>query len=117
MACVSVAIDVVEKLGSICARHWTSSNGSVRHRGSTRRAELYADGEAARRRDPSTHDHLTLQELQIARFVAQGATNKEVATQLFLSPRTIDYHLRKLFVKLDIASRAELMRMNFDTSV
>jgi DNA-binding CsgD family transcriptional regulator len=72
------------------------------------RAELRASGETARRRDPSTRDQLTPQELQIARLVATGKTNPEVAAQLFLSPRTIDYHLRKVFAKLEIASRAEL---------
>ena len=72
------------------------------------RAELRASGETARRRGPSTRDHLTPQELQIARLVATGKTNPEVAAQLFLSPRTIDYHLRKVFSKLEIASRAEL---------
>ncbi len=72
------------------------------------RAELRASGETARRRDPSTRDQLTPQELQIARLVTTGKTNPEVAAQLFLSPRTIDYHLRKVFAKLEIASRAEL---------
>ena len=72
------------------------------------RVELRASGETARRRDPSTLDQLTPQELQIARLVASGKTNPEVAAQLFLSPRTIDYHLRKVYSKLDIASRGEL---------
>src|SRR5262249_26516951 len=54
------------------------------------RGELRASGETARRRDPSTLSQLTPQELQIARFVAEGMSNKEVAAQLFLSPRTID---------------------------
>ena len=68
-------------------------------------------GETARRRDPSTIDELTPQELQIARFVAQGMANKEVAAQLFLSPRTIDFHLRNVFSKLGIKSRTQLARM------
>jgi DNA-binding CsgD family transcriptional regulator len=72
------------------------------------RTELLATGETARKRDPSTIDQLTPQELQISRFVAQGLANKEVAARLFLSPRTIDYHLRKVYVKLGITSRFQL---------
>jgi DNA-binding CsgD family transcriptional regulator len=76
------------------------------------RAELRASGETARRRDPSTRDQLTPQELQIAHLVAEGMTNREIGAQLFLSPRTIDYHLRKVFAKLQIASRADLARID-----
>jgi DNA-binding CsgD family transcriptional regulator len=76
------------------------------------RSELRASGETARKRDPSTSDQLTPQELQIARLVADGKTNPGVAAELFLSPRTIDYHLRKVFAKLEIASRADLAGMN-----
>ncbi len=76
------------------------------------RAELRATGESARKRDPSTRDLLTPQELQIARLVSDGQTNKEVAAQLFLSPRTIDYHLRKVFQKLGISSRAQLGKLD-----
>ena len=75
------------------------------------RGELRATGETARRRDPSTLDDLTPQELQIAGLVADGMTNRQVAEQLFLSPRTIDYHLRKVFSKLGVSSRTELVRM------
>jgi DNA-binding CsgD family transcriptional regulator len=75
------------------------------------RAELRATGETARKRDPSTIDQLTPQELQIARFVASGLSNKEVAAQLFLSPRTVDAHLRKVFTKLGITSRTQLARL------
>jgi DNA-binding CsgD family transcriptional regulator len=72
------------------------------------RTELRASGETARRRDPSTRDQLTPQELHIAGLAAGGLTNPEIGAQLFLSPRTIDYHLRKVFAKLGISSRAEL---------
>jgi ATP/maltotriose-dependent transcriptional regulator MalT len=58
------------------------------------RTELRASGETARKRDPSTIGQLTPQELQIARFVGQGATNREIAAQLFLSPRTVDHRPR-----------------------
>jgi DNA-binding CsgD family transcriptional regulator len=74
-------------------------------------AELRATGETARRRDPSTLDDLTPQELQIAELVASGMTNRQIAAQLYLSPRTIEYHLRKVFAKLRLASRTELVRM------
>jgi DNA-binding CsgD family transcriptional regulator len=74
-------------------------------------AELRATGETARRRDPSTLDRLTPQELQISGLVATGMTNRQIAGQLYLSPRTIDYHLRKVFTKLGVASRNELVRM------
>ncbi len=74
-------------------------------------AELRATGEKARERDPSTLDQLTPQELQIAGLVASGMTNRQIAAQLFLSPRTIDYHLRKVFSKLGVASRTELVQM------
>jgi DNA-binding CsgD family transcriptional regulator len=76
------------------------------------RVELRASGQTARKRDPSTRDELTAQELQIARFVAEGLSNREVAAQLFLSPRTIEFHLRNVFRKLGIASRMELARLD-----
>jgi ATP/maltotriose-dependent transcriptional regulator MalT len=76
--------------------------------------ELRATGETARKRDPSAVDTLTPQERQIARLVGEGASNKDVAAQLFLSPRTVEYHLRKVFQKLGISSRAELIRHGID---
>jgi DNA-binding CsgD family transcriptional regulator len=74
------------------------------------RAELEATGITARKRDPSTLDSLTPQELRIAKLVAGGATNRDVANQLFLSPKTVEYHLRKVFLKLGVSSRVELAR-------
>ena len=73
-------------------------------------AELRATGETARKRELSTRDQLTPQELKITGLVAEGLTNRDIAAQLFLSPRTIDYHLRKVFSKLGITSRTELIR-------
>lgn len=75
------------------------------------RTELRATGQTARRRDPSTLDQLTPHELRIVRAVAHGLTNRDIAGQLFISPRTVDYHLRNVFGKLEISSRAELMRL------
>ncbi len=63
-----------------------------------------------RRRDPSTIDELTPQELQIALLLAAGRTTREAAATLFLSPKTIEYHLRHVYQKLDIHSREELAR-------
>ena len=73
-------------------------------------AELRATGETARKRDESTVAQLTPQEIQIAGLVADGLTNKEIAARLYLSPRTVDYHLRKVFTKLGIVSRTDLVR-------
>jgi DNA-binding CsgD family transcriptional regulator/tetratricopeptide (TPR) repeat protein len=75
------------------------------------RRELRATGETARKRDVSPLAELTPQELQVARLVGEGATNKAVAAQLFVSPKTVEYHLRKVFAKLGIASRTELIRL------
>jgi DNA-binding CsgD family transcriptional regulator len=75
------------------------------------RGELNATGETARKRDASTIDDLTPQELRIAQLVAAGASNREVAAQIFVSPKTVEYHLRKVFMKLGVASRVELARI------
>lgn len=71
-------------------------------------AELAATGETARRRDPSTLDDLTPQELQIARLLAGGKTTREAAAAIFVSPKTVEYHLRHVYQKLEIHSREEL---------
>lgn len=72
------------------------------------RGELEATGVTARRRDPSTLDQLTPRELQVALVLAEGATTREAAAQLFLSPKTVDYHLRHVYRKLAISDRAAL---------
>ena len=72
------------------------------------RTELEATGEKARKRDASTLDQLTPQELQIAFLLAEGRTTREAAASMFLSPKTIEYHLRNVYRKLGVRSRPEL---------
>jgi DNA-binding CsgD family transcriptional regulator len=72
------------------------------------RRELVATGETAPRRTVETRDVLTPQEAQIARMASDRQTNPEIGAKLFISPRTVEYHLRKVFTKLDISSRKEL---------
>jgi DNA-binding CsgD family transcriptional regulator/tetratricopeptide (TPR) repeat protein len=73
--------------------------------------ELLATGETARKRTVETKDELTAQETQIARLARDGLSNPEIGAQLFISPRTVQYHLGKVFAKLDISSRNELDRV------
>ncbi|WFE67642.1 LuxR family transcriptional regulator [Micromonospora sp. WMMD714] len=96
-----------------CRPHLRTAHGLLSGAGFdafARRAavELRATGERPRRRSPHTYDQLTIQELHIARLVAAGATSNEVAAQLFISPRTVDTHLRNIFRKLGINSRRQL---------
>jgi DNA-binding NarL/FixJ family response regulator len=81
------------------------------------RRELRAAGETARRRDPSTLDQLTPQELQVVAAVGEGVSNREVAARLFITPRTVAHHLHQVFGKLGISSRAELVRIAHDGGV
>ena len=89
------AIELFDDLG---AEPWSS----------LARVELEATGETARKRDPSTLDQLTPQEVQIALLLAGGSTTREAAAAMFLSPKTIEYHLRNVYRKLGIHSREEL---------
>ena len=72
------------------------------------RIELRATGERAPKRTAETRDVLTSREAHIARLAGQGASNPEIAAQLFISPATVAYHLRKVFAKLGISSRGQL---------
>ena len=72
------------------------------------RRELVATGGKARRRTIETRDDLTAQEEQIARLARDGLSNPEIGARLFLSPRTVEWHLKKVFTKLGISSRMAL---------
>jgi DNA-binding CsgD family transcriptional regulator len=75
--------------------------------------ELLAAGGRAGKRTVDTLDHLTPQETQIARLAANGHTNRGIAAQLFISPSTVEYHLRKAFRKLGVKSRTQLAQSKF----
>ncbi|MDH2426132.1 LuxR family transcriptional regulator [Sphaerisporangium sp. TRM90804] len=92
------ALETFERLG---ARLWVEQA----------RGELRAAGQAVRTHCTAEAGQLTAQQYQIARMVAEGATNREVASQLFLSPRTVEHHLRNIFARLGIRSRVELARL------
>jgi DNA-binding CsgD family transcriptional regulator len=72
------------------------------------RRELLATGETVRKRAVETRGELTAQETQIARLARDGLSNPEIGIRLFISPRTVQYHLRKVFLKLEISSRTQL---------
>ena len=91
------ALDTFERLG---ARLWAERA----------RAELAATGTTLRRRDATAPEALTPQELQIALLLTGGKTTREAAAALFLSPKTVEYHLRHVYEKLGLHSRDELAR-------
>ena len=81
------------------------------------RRELVATGETVRKRVVETLDQLTPQEAQIARLAREGRTNPEIGAELFISPRTVEYHLHKVFSKLGISSRKELRAASVDAGL
>jgi DNA-binding CsgD family transcriptional regulator len=93
------ALALFERLG---ARPWTERV----------RAELRASGQTARRRDPSTRQQLTPQELQVVLLAGRGLTNQQIAEQLYVSRHTVGYHLHKVYAKLGITSRADLRQLD-----
>ncbi|MFC4911777.1 helix-turn-helix transcriptional regulator [Actinomadura gamaensis] len=92
------ALETFERLG---ARPWAEHA----------RAELRASGEPVRSRDAAAAADLSPQQAQIARMAASGATNREIAARLYLSPRTVEHHLGKIFTRLGVRSRVELARL------
>ena len=72
------------------------------------RRELVATGETVRKRTVETSKELTSQEAQIAKLVAEGLTNPEVGAALYISPRTVEWHLRNVFAKVGVANRRQL---------
>jgi DNA-binding CsgD family transcriptional regulator len=79
------------------------------------RQELAATGETVRKRTVETAGDLTAQEAHIARFAAEGLTNPEIGAKLYISPRTVEWHLRKVFAKLGITTRRQLRQALADS--
>ena len=93
---------------SSCACAQTSWRSAPTAFAERARHELLATGEKVRKRRDDTRDELTPQEAHIARLARDGRTNPEIGAELFLSPRTVEWHLRKVFAKLGISSRRAL---------
>jgi DNA-binding CsgD family transcriptional regulator len=108
---VGLAADSLHLLG-LCRDIGHEHLVSCRFVGSDRaRRELLATGGHVRKRTVETRHELTAQEAQIARLAREGLTNPEIGTRLLISPRTVQYHLRKVFTKLGISSRSQLDRV------
>jgi DNA-binding CsgD family transcriptional regulator len=97
--------DARDQLRAACEIFVSAGAGAFAERA---RTELRATGERAPKRTAETRDDLTTREAHIARLAGQGASNPEIAAQLFISPATVAYHLRKVFAKLGISSRSQL---------
>ena len=104
------AASAVARASSSGRRSRRSSRLGARPWAERARIELRATGEHLRRRDPTTAERLTPQELQITLLVAEGLTNRDVGARLFLSPKTVEFHLTRIYRKLEIHSRSELVR-------
>jgi DNA-binding CsgD family transcriptional regulator len=100
----------IDARGQLRTAHDLFSNFGMEAFGERTRVELEATGEHAGKRTVDTLGQLTPQEAQISRLVAQGNTTREIAAQLFISPSTVEYHLRKAFRKLGVKSRTQLAR-------
>jgi DNA-binding CsgD family transcriptional regulator len=98
-------VDAREQLRTAYEMFESMGAGAFAHRAET---ELVATGERARRRVPETVLSLTPHEWRIATMVSEGMRNSEVGAQLYISPRTVEYHLSKVFRKLGLSSRTEL---------
>jgi DNA-binding NarL/FixJ family response regulator len=98
--------------GTCCTANGSDANVVAWMRGRSlvlrARRELMATGATARKRSISMSDELTPQESHVAQLASDGLSNREIGAQLFLSPRTVEYHLRKAFTKLGISSRLTL---------
>jgi DNA-binding CsgD family transcriptional regulator len=92
------ALEAFERLG---ARPWADRA----------RAELRASGERLRPRKATAHEQLTPQELQVSIAATEGLSNKEIGARLFLSPKTVEFHLGRAYRKLDVRSRAQLIKL------
>ncbi len=98
----------IDARGHLRAAHDQFTSMGVEGFGERARRELAATGETVRTRAPDAREKLTAQETEIARLAALGRTNPEIGAQLFISPRTVEWHLGKVFTKLRVSSRKEL---------